>query len=116
MIAPLADKGQGQAASFVVRNFGFEGVPHSAVLHISALGLYRCFLNGMRVSEDLLTPGWTCYDDRIAYQSYEVSNLLRPGENRIEIWLADGWYRSPVMWREAAIVNCWELALERSPS
>jgi len=107
MIAPLTDKGQGQAASFVVRNFRFEGIPHSAVLHISALGLYRCFLNGMRVSEDLLTPGWTCYDDRIAYQSYEVSNLLRPGENRIEIWLADGWYRSPVMWREAAIVNCW---------
>ncbi len=61
------------------------------LLHITAQGLYRAFINGTRVGQDLLTPGWTCYDDRIAYQTYDVTDLLKPGANRIEIWLGDGW-------------------------
>ena len=106
MIAPLADQGQGKPASFVARDFDLATTAGS-VLHISALGLYRCYLNGVRVGQDLLTPGWTCYDDRIAYQSYDVAALLKSGRNRIEIWLADGWYRSPMMWKANEIVNCW---------
>ncbi len=82
-------------------------LPSTAALKISALGLYRAFINGKRVGEDLLTPGWTCYDDRIAYQAYEVSDLLQVGENRIEIWLGDGWYRSQLLWAANPIFNCW---------
>jgi alpha-L-rhamnosidase len=107
MIAPLADAGQGTPASFVARDFILEGDPSSSVLSISAQGLYRCFINGQRVGSDVLTPGWTCYDDRIAYQAYDVSDLLKTGSNRIEIWLADGWYRSQIMWAANAIFNCW---------
>lgn len=106
MIAPETDGGQGSQSSFVAQSFT---LPEGArpVLHISAQGLYRAFVNGQRVGQDCLTPGWTCYDDRIAYQSYDLSTLVTPGENRIEIWLGDGWYRSPIMWREYAIPNCW---------
>ena len=107
MIAPLSDAGQGTPASFVSRNFPLSAVPVEAALHISAQGLYRAFVNGKRVGNDLLTPGWTCYDDRIAYQSYDVASMLRPGENRIEIWLADGWFRSQMMWAANPIYNCW---------
>ena len=106
MVAPLADQGQGTPGSFVAREFTLSAVAGS-VLHVSALGLYRAFINGVRVGNDLLTPGWTCYDDRIAYQSYDIAGLLKPGANRIEIWLADGWYRSPMMWKANEIVNCW---------
>ena len=77
------------------------------MLHVSALGLYRAFVNGQRVGADLLTPGWTCYDDRIAYQSYDISHLVTAGLNRIKIWLGDGWYRSPMMWADSVIPNCW---------
>ncbi|MBX5182004.1 MULTISPECIES: alpha-L-rhamnosidase [unclassified Rhizobium] len=107
MIAPLSDGGQGTAASFVAQTFEHDGSKLPVELFISALGLYRCFINGARVGDDLLTPGWTNYDDRLAYQRYDVSNLLKPGQNRIEIWLADGWYRSPLMWGAKAIANCW---------
>ncbi|WP_342239826.1 family 78 glycoside hydrolase catalytic domain [Inquilinus sp. OTU3971] len=107
MIAPRADRGEGGPASFVARGFDLAAVPAEATLFVSALGLYRCFINGERVGRDLLTPGWTCYDDRIAYQAYDVAPLLRPGANRIEIWLADGWYRSPIMWGEKPVRNCW---------
>ena len=47
-------------------------------MRISALGLYRAFINGERVGDDLLTPGWTSYDKRLSYQTYEVGDLLRP--------------------------------------
>ncbi len=107
MVAPLCDEGQGTAGTFVSRDFQLEQAPREAVLTISALGLYRAFINGRRVGSDLLTPGWTCYDDRIAYQTYDVASLLQPGENRIEIWLGDGWYRGQLMWASNPIFNCW---------
>lgn len=107
MIGPSCDGGQATAGTFVSREFTLEAVPAEATLRISALGLYRAFINGKRVGSDLLTPGWTCYDDRIAYQTYEVAQLLQPGGNRIEIWLGDGWYRSQLMWASNPIVNCW---------
>ena len=107
MIAPLSDKGQGTKASFVSKTFNLSAVSGSETLDISALGLYRCYVNGARVGDDLLTPGWVCYDDRQPYQNYSVSDLLNEGENRIEIWLGDGWYRSQIMWGSAAIYNCW---------
>ncbi len=107
MIAPDCDAGQGTAGTFVSRRFTLEKSPTEATLRISALGLYRAFINGRRVGNDLLTPGWTCYDDRIAYQTYDVTEHLRTGENRIEIWLGDGWYRSQLMWALNPVFNCW---------
>ena len=107
MIAPSCDPGEGKQASFVSRVFDLAAVDPNSVLHVSAQGLYQVFINGTRVGTDLLTPGWTCYDDRIAYQSYPVADLLNAGENRIEIWLGDGWYRSPIMWSRSGIPNCW---------
>ncbi|MES2550805.1 MAG: family 78 glycoside hydrolase catalytic domain, partial [Pseudomonadota bacterium] len=107
MIAPACDAGTGGPGSFVAKEFDLTEVPVGAVLHLSAQGLYRAFLNGSRVGDDLLTPGWTCYDDRIAYQSYDVSSLLKTGRNRLEIWLGDGWYRSRLMWALNPIPNTW---------
>lgn len=107
MVAPACDEGCGTQGTFVSREFFLERKPTDATLRISALGLYRAFINGTRVGDDLLTPGWTCYDDRIAYQTYEIADFLRDGSNRIEIWLGDGWYRSQLMWASDPIFNCW---------
>ena len=54
-----------------------------------------------------MTPGWTCYRERLAYQTYEVGALLRQGGNIIDIWLADGWLRSQMMWAKNPIFNAW---------
>ena len=107
MIAAVGDEGQGTQAWYMAKIFSLDAVPATVDLFISALGLYRCFINGARVGEDLLTPGLTCYDDRIGYQRYDVTSLLKAGENRIEIWLGDGWYRSPLMWGKHPIPNTW---------
>ncbi len=107
MIRPLCDKGIEQRCPFVSATFTAPANPKQAQLFISALGLYRAFINGKRVGDDQLTPGWTCYRERLAYQTYDVASLLQPGENTIEIWLADGWLRGQMMWAKNPIYNTW---------
>ena len=107
MVRPTADAGVGHPASFLRKEFEIGTPSGREVLRISALGLYRAFINGKRVGDDLLTPGWTAYDKRLAFQAYEVGALLQPGKNVIDIWLADGWYRSQMMWKQNPIYNTW---------
>ena len=65
------------------------------------------FINGKRVGDDQLTPGWTSYWTACRYQTYDVGDLLKAGENTIDIWLGDGWYRSQMMWPRNQILNTW---------
>ncbi len=71
----------------------FSAPTGNARLYITACGLYEATLNGKRVGNFVLAPGHTDYRKRISYQIYDVTDLLTPGENTMEIWLADGWYR-----------------------
>jgi alpha-L-rhamnosidase len=107
MVRPLSDLGVGEQAPFLRKTITMAKGAPDAVMRISALGLYRCFINGMRVGNDQLTPGWTCYQERLSYQTYEVGQQLQPGENTIDIWLADGWLRSQMMWRNIKLFNTW---------
>jgi len=106
MIHPTTDQGVGGQSPFLRKRFAVAG-GGTKTLRISALGLYRAFINGQRVGEDLLTPGWTSYWDRLSYQTYDVTALLQEGENSIDIWLGDGWYRSRMMWPRQQILNTW---------
>jgi alpha-L-rhamnosidase len=63
-----------------------------ARLYASALGVYEFYLNGQRVSLDVFNPSWTDYNKRVQYHSYDVTGLLRRGENALGIILGDGWY------------------------
>jgi alpha-L-rhamnosidase len=67
-----------------------------ARLYITALGVYDAFINRRRVGDQWLTPGWTDYDSRLAYQTYDVSRLLQPGQNVLGVRLGDGWYTGNV--------------------
>ena len=63
-----------------------------ARLYVTALGLYEARLNGHRVGDAVLAPGWTDYAQRIAYQTYDVTGLVRHGGNVLGAVIADGWY------------------------
>ena len=69
-----------------------DGVMH-AWLHATALGVYEVFLNGQRVGDEELAPGFTSYDETLHAQSHDVASLLQTGKNTVEIVLSDGWYR-----------------------
>ncbi len=63
-----------------------------ALVHASALGAYEMTINGGPVGDARLAPGWTDYAKRVAYQTYDVTNLFAQGENVIGVQLAPGWY------------------------
>jgi alpha-L-rhamnosidase len=88
----LADTVEGPSPIFR-KVFSTEGKVKSAVLYITAHGLYEAQLNGKRVGQDHLAPGWTSYHKRLLYQSYDVTSLLKNGQNAIGFTLGDGWYR-----------------------
>lgn len=64
-----------------------------ATAYITAQGLYEAFINGNRVGDAVLTPGWTSYNKRLQYQQYDVTNLIAAGDNAIGVVLGSGWYR-----------------------
>ena len=70
----------------------------SARLYATALGEYEMFLNGKRVGDDVMAPGWTDYRERVMYQTYDVTALLAHGKNAIGALLAPGWYETPLEW------------------
>ena len=59
---------------------------------MTALGLYELRLNGSRVGDHLLAPEWTNYHKRIQYQTYDVTALVRTGDNVLGATLGNGWY------------------------
>ncbi|EHN10146.1 Alfa-L-rhamnosidase [Patulibacter medicamentivorans] len=63
-----------------------------ATLYATARGLYRLQLNGERVGDEELAPGWTDYRRRIHYRAHDVTSLLRDGENALGVLLGEGWY------------------------
>lgn len=71
--------------------FNIKGRISSAVMNVSAKGVYVAEINGNRVGSFIMAPGWTEYRERIQYQSYDVTALLKE-ENTVHITLANGWY------------------------
>ena len=72
------------------------GTVERARIYSSAHGIYGLELNGQPVSDDLLSPGWTSYNHRLRYQTYDVTEAVRSGRNAIGAWVADGWYRGRI--------------------
>lgn len=65
----------------------------SATAYVTCHGLYEAHLNGKRIGDAYLTPGWTSYKKRLQYQAYDVTELLKQGDNAIGVTLGNGWYR-----------------------
>jgi len=65
---------------------------HRATLYATALGGYQMHLNGSRVGQDYFNPGWTEFRKRAYYQTYDVTKMLRQGDNALGAILSDGWY------------------------
>jgi alpha-L-rhamnosidase len=87
---------EGSKPSQYFRNeFQIEKKVKSARVYVTSLGLYQLFINGKKVGDDLFTPGWTSYNKRLQYQTYDVTSMLKE-ENAIGAILGDGWYRGVI--------------------
>lgn len=74
------------------KNFVAGGSIKQAILHISGLGHYEAYLNGEKVGERFLSPGWTDYDKTCLYNTFDVTRYLRNGENVIGALVGNGFY------------------------
>lgn len=74
------------------KEFTVEEGLQRAVLHVTGLGQYEARLNGGKVGEDLLSPGWTDYHRTVLYDTHDVTKRLKPGENAIGLVLGNGMY------------------------
>jgi len=96
--APLGHPWIPDSVKSMRSNFEVSKQIKSARLYATSMGAYEMFLNGKRVSEDLLAPGWTDYRERVMYQTYDVTAMLNTGKNAIAALLAPGWYATPLEW------------------
>jgi alpha-L-rhamnosidase len=80
-----------------------------ATLHATAHGIFVAYLNGQPVSDDVLSPGWTSYEWRLRYHSYDVTSLLQP-TSVLGLALGNGWFRGRLGWSGAGAFYGDELA------
>jgi alpha-L-rhamnosidase len=91
----------------------FTAAPEAEVgrIYATAHGVYELFLNGDRIGDIELTPGFTSYGSRLQYQTFDVTGLVRPGENNLRALVSDGWFRGRLGFTREHDVFGPELAL-----
>ncbi len=76
------------------KEFVLKGAPLRARAYVSGLGYYELRINGQKVGDHVLDPGWTTYDRRVLYAAYDVTPYLRQGANVVAAALGQGWFES----------------------
>ena len=92
-IRPIKD--MGDVCSIFSVDFTCRQNIKNAVLRLTATGVYEAILNGRRVGEFILAPGWTVYEKRLQVQEYDVTDMIDL-DNVLEVTVGKGWYRSPL--------------------
>jgi alpha-L-rhamnosidase len=87
--------GNSRPAQYYRNEFSAAKKISSARVYMTSLGVYELFLNGKKVGDELFTPGWTSYNKRLQYQTYDVTSMLQK-DNAIGAVLGDGWYRGNI--------------------
>lgn len=85
-------------AVYFRKKFSVSKKIQSATGYITAHGLYEAMINGKKLGDAYLTPGWTSYNKRLQYQVYDVTGLLQQGKNAVGAVVGNGWYRGYLAW------------------
>ena len=88
-ISPARDRN----SALLRKRFSWEKQEGPARLYLCGLGVYEAYLNGTKVGDEYLAPGYHAYDFHLAAQTYDVTALLREGENSLVIALGEGWFK-----------------------
>ncbi len=103
------------SGEFITHTFGERNVPkfvrsfeckkkiQRARLYATALGVYEARINGMRVGDIYDAPGWTSYEKRLQYQTYDVTELLGDN-NELAATVGEGWYKGALTWDKRTCV------------
>lgn len=87
-----------EEALYIRKKVFIERAPRKATLKLSALGVVKGFCNGEEIDCDLLTPGWTDYNKRIPFYTFDITRRLQAGKNVLAFTLGDGWAVGKIAW------------------
>ena len=104
------DGEQTEGCPFLRTTFICRGRVAEARIYATSLGLYELRLNGSKVGEALLTPGWTSYNKRLQYQTYDVTGNIYEERNALGAILGNGWYKGKFGWNHEGDVYGGHLA------
>ena len=90
--SPENDKDNSKG-TYIRGEFEIHGKVKEAYAYTTALGLYKFYLNGEKVGEDEMAPGWTTYHEHLLYQTYDVTEILKRGKNVLGALVGAGWYK-----------------------
>jgi len=93
----VGKEGNSRPSPYFRKEFAVAKKVKSARIYVTAHGLYELFLNGEKVSNDLFTPGWTSYNKRLQYQTYDVTAQLG-AKNSLGAIIANGWFCGRIGW------------------
>ena len=93
LITTLNEKNKSGNASYVRRRFSITKDLKKAVIMLSACGIYKAYVNGKEVDTQVFLPGRTSTKLRLQYQEYDITSMLKEGENIIAALVGNGWYR-----------------------
>ena len=92
--AQWIEPAEGKRSAHALRHeFRLDQPARTGRLYATAYGIYECFVNGQRVGDVELAPGFSSYPTRLQVQAYDVTDLLRAGDNTWTVVLTDGWFR-----------------------
>jgi alpha-L-rhamnosidase len=107
----IVTDGKVGAAPIFAKQFELNKTIKSARLYITSHGLYEATLNGKKIGNEFFTPGWTSYNKRLQYQTYDVTPLLKAGNNITAVTIGDGWYRGNLEFNKKRNLYGKEVAL-----
>jgi len=93
-----AHPSQGGPATYFRRSFDVADGLVRASLRVTALGVFKAYLNGSRLGEDVLAPTWTSYRHRLHVTTHDVTAALAAGENVLGAAVGEGWAVGPLSW------------------
>lgn len=91
-IRATVDPGKKAPAVYVRKEFTSNKKVRKATAYVCGLGLHELYMNGQRVSDEYLNPAYTDYQERILYNTYDVTQHIKQGKNAIGVILGNGWY------------------------
>lgn len=110
-LAVGSDSTVGGPSPVLRTEFAATDSPKRARLYVTSLGINEVEINGEKVGSDLLSPGWTAFDERLLVSAHDVTHLIVEGQNAIGATLSDGWYRGRLGWQNEDSFYGTELAL-----
>ena len=99
------DRDFGEICPSFIKKINVKKGLEKAEISVTANGVYEGFIDGKRIGKFFMAPGWTNYEKRLQYQTYDITGLLSEGESELVFTVGNGWYRGTIVRRKKSRID-----------